>query len=149
MNKTLEKKIRCPHCEGQLQMDSKIILVVEKYSTWKRGLAFLDPTPGNYAVMTHESFPLVEGEKLMIFCPLCNRDLKSKNHVGLCHLLFDDGILYFAPDKGKHATFIEDGNKKISVFGVDASQYYDLFPGIENIKREAIDIVKNDKNFYA
>ncbi len=130
-----QNNLQCPHCKDYLNMNDQVILTVEKLivedsSRQKRGWAFLSSTPGKYEVTTHEHFPLKDGEKLMIFCPLCNRSLESKKYHGLCYLLLNNNrTLYFAPDKGKHATFIEENGKELQAFGAHASEYNHLFPG--------------------
>lgn len=129
-----KRKVLCPHCEGSLNPSNKIILGAKKSETNQSGLVLLSPTPGHYHAITDDSFPLTSGEKLELFCtiPGCQKSLQSTKHPSLCHLIIPKNnrkrIIYFAPDKGQEATFIEDENGKIiKRYGKDQEHYLSDF----------------------
>jgi transcription elongation factor Elf1 len=129
-----KRDFRCPHCNGQVRVNTKIILGVTKVETGEKGLVLLSPKPGNYEVITHPNFLLKDGDKLELYCPACGKSLRSKEKPDLCELIINVGKLYFAPDKGKNATFVVRNSQLKCVFGVHASEYSPgfKFPGYGN-----------------
>ena len=137
----MEKKIRdfkCPHCDGYLKVNNKIILLFEN-ETQKRekvSLVLLDPNPGNYETIIHKQDLPANGDVLKLICPMCYVDLDSPVKEGLCEVdvVAEDGNtgkLYFAPNMGDHATIVVWDEEKINFFGKDIENYYSLFPGFE------------------
>lgn len=121
----------CPHCEGFLRANSKVILSAEQ-SDGKKGLILLSPLLGNYEVIVHEAFMLRKGDELKIFCPVCHADLqatKLDKHLAKI-LMFDEFDnefeLYFSEVVGEHATF-QICNDEIRSYGEDADSYINHF----------------------
>ena len=129
MGKKKQRDFICPHCKENVRVGDFIILTFEVKRTHEYGLVLLSPKIGNYEVITHETIQLLDGEVLDLSCPICANSLASKKHPGLCHLLLNVGTLYFAPNKGKYATFVERNKQIVEAFGKSVSEYSRLFPG--------------------
>jgi len=116
----------CPHCEGHIRANSKVILSAET-ENGKKGLILLSPHLGNYEVIVHNSFSLTKGEQLKIFCPICHADLQSKKDERLAKILMFDEFdnehqLFFSEIVGEHATY-EVSNEETKAFGQDKEHY--------------------------
>ncbi len=116
----------CPHCEGHIRVNRKVILSAETESG-KTGLILLSPQVGNFEVIVHSSFRLVKGEQLKIFCPICHANLQSKKDEHLAKILMFDEFdhehqLFFSEIVGEHATY-EVYNDQIKAYGEDQDHY--------------------------
>ena len=135
------KDFKCPHCGGYLKVNNKIILLFEHKEGFDRnstGLVLLDPLPGNYQSIIHQNTSPKNGDLLKIICSLCYVNLDSTQKNGLCELdiVAEDestGKLFFAPNMGDHATFLvwDEEEKKVEVFGKDATTFHCQFIGYE------------------
>jgi len=123
------KNFICPHCQKSLKPNTKVVLIIE-IEDGERGLGLFSPIPGNYSIITNSNFPLLENEKMTIYCPICNNSLASKDHNGLCYLCIDGGEIYFAPNE--KATFVKKNDKVIS-YGDAAKNYSSYFDDIDEV----------------
>lgn len=116
----------CPHCEGHIRANSKVILSAET-ETGSKGLVLLSPQVGNYEVITHAEFKMTEGETLKIFCPICHANLQSKKDKRLARInMYDEQgnehLLFFSEIVGEHATY-EVHSDGIKAYGEDKDHY--------------------------
>lgn len=107
------KEFKCPHCQGYLKVNNKIILLFENKvkKREKVSLVLLDPNPGNYESIIHKQDLPKNGDLLQLICPMCYVDLKSSIKDGLCEIDIigeneSVGKLFFAPNMGDHATIV-------------------------------------------
>lgn len=126
--KKKKRNFTCPHCNGQLKANQKIILIAEDINH-KRFIVLLSPKLGNYDIITHEGINPAT-EIMFVFCPMCAVSLASPTHTGLCTLHFDGGMIHFSPDREKQVTIIER-KKKFQVYGKNAKDFTSSFPDID------------------
>ena len=123
---------KCPHCLNLLTVGDNVVFSAR--NSWgKHGLIILRPELGNYLVIKHPEFHVMEGEILEFYCPFCNKQLLSARNPNLASILMNDekGIEYeihFSRIVGQHATYKLIG-ETVDIFGQDASEYSDDFKG--------------------
>jgi len=126
------KKFYCPHCEGNVNPNQKVITVA-KTETGKKGLVLQNETYGDYKYITDASFKIQKGEKLTHSCPLCHGPLQSDEfpHCSELIVIEDDkkGHIFFANDDDIQATFVRWESGETQVFGKDRKSF---FPGFES-----------------
>jgi len=117
----------CPHCQGVLNPNVKILLVA--VAKRRKGLILLSPQPGNYKYLCDDSMhdALQPGETIEFSCPLCNADLTAEGNPKLAHLELhvtghDPRRVEFSGVFGSHATFIINGGE-VTSFGADADDF--------------------------
>jgi hypothetical protein len=120
----------CPRCRGYLNVGGKLVFSIKGKSP-KRGLVFLSPEIGNYEVLTHPHFELIEGDKTEIFCPICHRNLKYTKTLNFARIIMlDEDMneyeLLFSRIVGEKSTFKIMGGE-ISKFGKHSNRYSDFF----------------------
>lgn len=101
----------CHKCDHQLTCEDQIHFKVETQDNQKANL-FLSAIPGEYGYNTNDSLKLNIGEKIDFFCPSCNVNLESVNHVGLVEVsmkVTKDVIfeVFFSPVYGEKITYVE------------------------------------------
>lgn len=70
----MENEYLCPKCRSKLRIDDYIVLSVRK-NTGERGIIFLNQNLGDYSYVKNSSLVIEQGEKVDIFCPVCNENL--------------------------------------------------------------------------
>lgn len=123
----MKNKFVCPHCQGVLNPNVKILLLVDAGRA--RGLVLLSPQPGNYKYLCDDSLEkyLHRGEIVGFSCPLCHADLTSARDAQLAVLDLHVGShpvrrVEFSRVFGTHATFIISEGE-IDAYGEDAEGY--------------------------
>lgn len=117
----------CPECRGQLRPSNKIILSAKNHKR-KVGLILLSPQLGEYSVVHHDTFEMVEGEHLDIFCPICHADLGSfheDKNLAKVIMIDRENVEYdilFSEIVGQKCTYKVHGDI-VEAFGADASIY--------------------------
>ena len=120
---------KCPHCSNLLNVGENIVFTAR--NKWgKEGLIMLHPDIGNYSVLKHPSFEVLQGERLDFYCLYCNKQLISDMNPDLAKILMVDenGLEYeihFSQIAGQHSTYKIIG-ENFEIFGEDASEYLDL-----------------------
>jgi len=123
---------KCPHCRNLLDVGENIVFATR--NSWgKQGLIILHPELGNYSVIKHPGFEVLEGEILEFYCPFCGKQLLSARNANLASILMSDenGIEYeihFSRIAGQHSTYKIIGNN-VDLYGEDAAEYFDAFNG--------------------
>ena len=123
---------KCPHCLNLLNVGYNVVFSTR--NSWgKQGLIILHPELGNYAVIKHPDFEVLDGELLEFYCPFCNKQLLSERNANLAKILMNDsnGIEYevhFSRISGQHATYMIVGDS-VDIFGENATDYFDAFSG--------------------
>ncbi|MDX2472786.1 MAG: hypothetical protein QNL91_03690 [Candidatus Krumholzibacteria bacterium] len=114
----------CPHCQGVLNPNVKILLVADTKKD--RGLILLSPQPGNYKYLCDKSLheALSPSGAVELSCPLCNKSLTAPDNKKMAQLeLHVTGHkvrqVRFSRVFGTQATFIIDGDD-VTSFGEDA-----------------------------
>ncbi|MCB1183716.1 hypothetical protein KDM41_09790 [bacterium] len=117
----------CPHCQGVLNPNVKILLVAEFRKS--RGMLLLSPQPGNYKFTCDKSFEdkLERGKLVDFSCPMCGENLEDDHNRKFARIeMLAPGHaprqVAFSRTFGTHATFILDG-EDISSFGEDAEDF--------------------------
>ena len=64
----------CPHCRGLLNAGDFIVFS-SRTSKGGHGIIMLHNEIGNYTVAKHPMFEYEQGEKLLFYCPMCNKEL--------------------------------------------------------------------------
>jgi len=114
----------CPHCQGVLNPNVKILLV----AAFKRrkGLVLLSPQPGNYKFLCDSSLQdaFHAGDKINYSCPLCATDMTSESNPNFARLELqapshDPRKVEFSRIFGTYATFVVDGGE-VTSYGEDA-----------------------------
>lgn len=120
----------CPHCRSFLNVGDKIIIAA-KNRLKEKGILLLSMKLGDYTVLKHPSFNIEKGEKINMFCPSCNKNLKKKTvHKNLFGIIMQDEEdkemqILFSGTYGEKCTYrITD--KDVESFGDDAGKYIDL-----------------------
>jgi hypothetical protein len=120
----MKSKFVCPHCQGVLNPNLKILLV----ATYKRrrGMLLMSPQPGNYKVLCDDSLQdvLEVGKPVAFSCPLCAEDLAATGNPKFVRLeKHTPGQsvrrVEFSRIYGTHATFIID-ETEVTAYGEDA-----------------------------
>jgi len=123
---------KCPHCLNLLDVGDNVVFSTR--NSWgKQGLIILHPELGNYSVIKHPGFEVLEGEILEFYCPFCSKQLLSARNSNLASILMNDenGIEYeihFSRIAGQQATYKIVG-ETVDIFGADATEYFDAFNG--------------------
>jgi hypothetical protein len=123
---------QCKVCRGQLKVKTSIILSASKINSSKGGLVFLDPEIGNYAITTHHSFKLKEGEEYIYTCPICHSQLNSAKYKHLVRIIMTDDEgkehdIYFSGIVGEKCTYKIRGNRIEEKLGPDVKIYNKYF----------------------
>jgi transcription elongation factor Elf1 len=119
---------KCPHCYNLLNVGDNVVFSTR--NSWgKRGLIILHPDLGNYTVVKHPAFEVMEGEQLEFYCPFCAKQLVSDRHENLAKIMMNDEggreyEVHFSRIAGQHSTYKIIG-ESIEIFGKDASMYLD------------------------
>lgn len=115
----------CPACRGHLRPSNKIILSAKNHKG-KVGLILLSPELGEYSVVHHKSFEMVEGEHIDIFCPVCHADLGSLHedkNLAKVNMIDEENVEYdilFSEVVGRKCTYKIHGDM-VEAFGADAN----------------------------
>ncbi len=104
----MKREYQCPHCEGKLNPNIKIILRAERRG--RRALLLFSPQPGNYQVIVPEGFHLKSGEQVKFSCPICGHDLTTKRDAGMAAIRYagpggEGGSVVFSRAYGHHETY--------------------------------------------
>ena len=115
----------CPQCKGMLNPGCAIIMTAANESA--RVLIGMHPQPGKYEVYLPPNVHCEDGTKWDFFCPLCRKNLATKEDDNLCELelmLEGDNLrILFSRIAGEHATFILHEDRLKEKFGDDANHY--------------------------
>ena len=117
----------CPHCQGVLNPNVKILLVAA--SNGRKGMILLNPQPGDYKYICDSSLQdaFQEGNTITYSCPICSKDLTAKGNPEFTRMeLHVAGHktqqVEFSRIFGAQATFVFDGNE-VTSFGEDAEDF--------------------------
>ena len=117
----------CPHCQGVLNPNVKILLVAKHKR--RRGLVLLSPQPGNYKYLCDATLEdtFRPCDSITFSCPLCTEDLTAKGKPKFTHLELrvtghEPRRVEFSRLYGTHATFVIDGNE-VTAYGEDAEDF--------------------------
>ena len=117
----------CPHCQGVLNPNVKILLVAK--CKRRKGLLLLSPQPGNYKYLCDSSLQdaFQPGDTITFSCPLCSQDLTAKGKPKFAHMEMhvvshEPRRVEFSRVFGTHATFILDGNE-VTAYGENADDF--------------------------
>ncbi len=123
----MKKSFTCPHCQGVLNPNVKILLVAAGKK--HRGLILLSPQPGNYRILHDASLAktFAVGAKIALSCPLCSEDLTVKGKPDFAELLIQmpghaPRRVEFSRVFGTHATFIVDA-AEVHAYGENADDF--------------------------
>lgn len=124
----MKNTFACPHCQGVLNPNVKILLVADTGQA--RGLVLLSPQPGNYKYLCDPSLEgaLQPGRMITFSCPLCQADLASPDNPQLARLdlrvpSHETRRVEFSREFGTHATFIISGGEVVDKYGEDAEGF--------------------------
>lgn len=117
----------CPHCQGVLNPNVKILLVAAHKR--RKGLILLSPQPGNYKYLSDPSLQdaFKAGDTISFSCPICTEDLTSPGNPTFARLELrvashEPRRIEFSRVYGTHATFIVEGND-VTSYGKDADDF--------------------------
>ena len=118
---------KCPHCRNLLNLGENVVFSTR--NSWgKQGLIILHPDLGNYTVIKHPGFEVLQGELLEFYCPFCSKQLLSERNFNLAKILMSDGgkeyEIHFSRISGQHSTYKIIG-ENMEIFGDDAGAYLD------------------------
>jgi len=119
----MKREYFCPHCDGRLNPNVKIILKAEHGS--RRALFLFSPQPGNYQVIVPEGFRVRRGEEVKFSCPVCSHDLTSKRDKTKAEIRFigtggQEGSVVFSRAHGHHETYFVT-REEVKRFGEHAA----------------------------
>lgn len=118
----MKREYLCPHCQGKLNPNVKIILTAERRG--RKALFLFSPQPGNYQVIIPAGFRLKRGEEVRFSCPMCAGDLTAKRGYGMAEILFrgpagQAGRVVFSRKYGHHETYFVT-REEVRSYGEDA-----------------------------
>lgn len=122
----MKREYYCPHCEGTLNPNVKIVLLISHGD--QKGLILASPHPGNYELVVPEELNLHKGDVVTIECPVCRADLQSNADEMLAKIGFRDptgasGHVDFSRIFGEHATYFVT-EETVQSYGEHAEQYH-------------------------
>jgi len=125
-------RYHCPHCDGRLNPNIKIILRAELRG--KRGLILMSAQPGNYEIIIPPEFDLRHKDEVAFSCPICGHDLTSNRENTMTELRFltttgSSGTVAFSRIFGHHATYFITGDQ-VKSYGEDADENGVKFWGV-------------------
>jgi len=126
----MENDYLCPKCKSRLRIDNYVVLSVKKQSG-ERGIIFLSPKLGNYTYIKNSSLSFEKGERVDVFCPVCNKNLLCVPEKNLAKVFIKDSesgellTVLFSVVFGEKATYKVEGTKKKAVesFGDDSVKH--------------------------
>ncbi len=117
----------CPHCQGVLNPNVKILLVA--VNKRRKGMVLLSPQPGNYKYLCDPSLEeaFQPGDTITYSCPLCTADLTAEGNPKFARLELhtpshNPRRVEFNRTYGTHATFIIDSGD-VTAYGDDADDF--------------------------
>ena len=125
----METKYTCPSCNGQLNVNKNIILIL-KNQNGKQGLICLHTDLGNYTSQMNSLLQIAKGDAVDFFCPYCHTNIEyHKEKSNLVRLLHEDGHgkksqVVFSKVYGEERTYHIDEDKVLS-YGEHAKQFMD------------------------
>ncbi|NOQ25100.1 MAG: hypothetical protein GQ564_07025 [Bacteroidales bacterium] len=127
----------CPICKGQLRVKNSILLSAKSAKN-EKGLVFLNSDIGDYAITTHPSFQIRDGEEYIFSCPICHATLNREENPNLVKIFMKDGDdnfeIYFSSLAGEKCTY-KISDKIIEQIGPDVNQYQQYFDIPEDDKK--------------
>ncbi len=122
----MNRHFTCPHCQTTLNPGTKII-VIGSHEDGREGLILFDPQPGNYDTILPEALTFQSGENCRFTCPICRKDLTSKEETHLATVNFQSedgtsGTVYFSRVFGEKATYFVT-RESIEKYGENADLY--------------------------
>lgn len=127
----MKKDYLCPKCKSKLCVDNYVVLTVKKL-TGEGGVVFLSPELGDYSHVKNASLNFEEGEKVDVFCPVCNENLISVHEQNLAKLFLEDDesgkyiSILFSVIFGEKATYKIKKEGKVETFGKNALPSVDI-----------------------
>lgn len=124
----MQNDFLCPKCNNPLNVDKHVVFATER-TDGLRGLLLLSSELGNYSIQTNPEYFIEEGERLEIYCPLCQARLNVHYHSNLARVNMRDenGVIsqvIFSRIVGEKSTYIiQDG--KVEPIGFQSSIYLD------------------------
>jgi hypothetical protein len=119
----------CPHCRGLLNAGDYIVFS-SRTNKGGHGIIMLHPEVGNYTVAKHPMFEYEKGERLLFYCPMCNKELASDVHENLAKIILVDEEkkefdIHFSRVAGEQSTFKIIG-EHVEVFGEHSGNYLEF-----------------------
>ncbi len=126
----MENEYLCPKCKSRLRIDNYVVLSVKKQSG-ERGIIFLSPKLGNYTYVKNSSLIFEKGEKVDVFCPVCNKNLLCVPEKNLAKVFIKDSesgellTVLFSVVFGEKATYKVEATdeKAVEAFGEDSIKH--------------------------
>lgn len=123
----MRAKYLCPKCRVSVNIGDNIVLI-GKTDTGLKGVVILKSELGDYTTSFSEDFPIFEGNKLSLSCPICHTSLSSRKQKNLAHLkLIDDknneASIFFSQIYGEKCTFKIEGKQITQTYGKDLNHY--------------------------
>jgi RNase P subunit RPR2 len=124
----MKRNYFCPQCNVTLNPSTKLILRVTKGT--QNGLVLFSPQPGNYNAIWSPELRLSQGERVSLFCPVCQADLRFETDDRFARIGFNTasgmtGQVLFSRTLGEHATYFVT-KETIRSYGEAASQSISL-----------------------
>jgi uncharacterized protein YbaR (Trm112 family) len=116
----------CPRCKGQLKVGEYLVFSVKTRNP-RKGLVLLSPRLGDYQVIKHPYFDLMDGELTDFFCPICHRNLRYVRNKNFARILmidedYKESEILFSRKVGEQCTIqIQAGETR--QFGDHSSRY--------------------------
>ncbi len=138
----MEYTYSCPYCKSILNVENRIIFLIETSKKHKKGLLLLNPHLGEYNYVSHPTITFEEGEKVEFICPVCHKNLTASEinsklvHVNMVDSDNKDYHIYFSKIAGEHLTFMSNEDHIIEKYGKHSSRYMDYFVSkLDKIKK--------------
>lgn len=133
--RAMENEYLCPKCRSKLRIDNYVVLSVKR-STGERGIIFLNQNLGDYSYVKNSSMIIEQGEKVDIFCPVCNENLICVPEKNLAKIFMVDTAtdnlvsVLFSLVFGENVTYkvskSKDESLKVEAYGDSAEQGLDF-----------------------
>ncbi|MDA3890527.1 MAG: hypothetical protein PF517_02560 [Salinivirgaceae bacterium] len=123
----MSAKYLCPKCRISVNVGDQIVLI-GKTKNGLKGVVVLKSELGNYTTLFSDDFPIFEGNKLSLSCPLCRASLSTRKQKNIAHLKMIDqedneATIFFSQIYGEKCTFKIEGKQVTQSFGDDKDQY--------------------------
>lgn len=123
----MSAKYLCPKCRISVNVGDDIVLL-GKTDNGLKGVVILKSKLGDYTTSFSDDFPIFEGNKLRLSCPLCRASLSSRKQKNLAHLKMIDAenneaSIFFSQIYGEKCTYKIEGKQITQSYGAHIDQY--------------------------
>lgn len=126
----MDANFLCPFCRSYLNVGQKIVVTAKRRSG-ELGILLLSLHLGDYDVVKHKSFDVVDGEEIKFLCPSCHKSLKAHEiHKNINRIIMQDEEdqeheILFSGIYGERCTYKVRENV-VESFGEHAAKYIDF-----------------------